>query len=76
MRAVGLGGDGQQADGARRRPGLRCAAGLSPVVPGAPEPEGAAQTASILQAIGDLKVTMKGKMGELKVDLTLIRQDL
>ncbi|KAJ1170059.1 hypothetical protein NDU88_001940 [Pleurodeles waltl] len=32
--------------------------------------------ASILQYIGDLNITMEGKIGELKVDLALIRQDL
>ncbi|KAJ1218152.1 hypothetical protein NDU88_005735 [Pleurodeles waltl] len=39
------------------------------------EPESATQTVTILHAISDLKVTMEEKMGELKVDVTLIRQD-
>ncbi|KAJ1185800.1 hypothetical protein NDU88_002587 [Pleurodeles waltl] len=43
---------------------------------GTPDSGGAAHTATILQAINDLKVTMEGKMRELKVDLDLIRQDL
>ncbi|KAJ1169833.1 hypothetical protein NDU88_001721 [Pleurodeles waltl] len=43
---------------------------------GAPDPGGVVQTPTILQAINDLKVTMEGKTGELKVDLALIRQDL
>ncbi|KAJ1092019.1 hypothetical protein NDU88_005133 [Pleurodeles waltl] len=43
---------------------------------GAPTVEDSAQSATILQVIHDLKVTMEGKMGELKVDLALIWQDL
>ncbi|KAJ1099421.1 hypothetical protein NDU88_004522 [Pleurodeles waltl] len=43
---------------------------------GASELEGAAQMVTLLQPIGDLKVTMEGKMGELKVDLAFMRQDL
>ncbi|KAJ1149053.1 hypothetical protein NDU88_001872 [Pleurodeles waltl] len=43
---------------------------------GIPDSGGVVQTATILQAINDQKVTMEGKMGELKVDLALIRQNL
>ncbi|KAJ1150809.1 hypothetical protein NDU88_003598 [Pleurodeles waltl] len=43
---------------------------------GTPDSGGVAQTATILQAINDLKVTMEGKMVELKVDLAVMRQDL
>ncbi|KAJ1118475.1 hypothetical protein NDU88_006666 [Pleurodeles waltl] len=46
------------------------------VVGGTHEPECTTQTPTILQAISDLKVAIKGKMGELKVDLAVIRQDL
>ncbi|KAJ1101729.1 hypothetical protein NDU88_006794 [Pleurodeles waltl] len=45
-------------------------------VGGTPEPWSLAQTAAILEAINDLIVTMEGKMGELSVDLALIRQNL
>ncbi|KAJ1175201.1 hypothetical protein NDU88_000492 [Pleurodeles waltl] len=45
------------------------------VAVGAPAVEDTSKTAMILQAIHDLKVTMEGKMGELKLDLALIHQD-
>ncbi|KAJ1104084.1 hypothetical protein NDU88_001499, partial [Pleurodeles waltl] len=46
------------------------------VTGGTPDSGGVAQTATILQAINDLKVTMEGNMGELRMDLALISQDI